>query len=304
MMPRTRWERWKITIIMILVIGVGIILILVCYGYLPQSRWEYVVESLAIAIIIAGILGLSIDRLLRQQIAEDAFKASIGYILPPELKGEIESIYNYHIICVQHVQKCELRPIDNETCVICVNTYRTLRNVSGSKEDAKIRVEIDEWFHKTGSSKIKSFGYRHGEKRWVATEKDIAKAENATIRTTEQYVPLAPNEEFVVWHEIEEVRRVNDEQSWVYLHPTLNPIVSIKAYNGIHISVGFGHRIPKEQLDNDTFRLPGTLLADQEITIRWWEIETVNKWLNEGNENGEGESPTAMAGEQKDLINE
>lgn len=279
-MQKRAW--WKQPTAWILVaIGVIGILIILFAGIFEQQlgKWYFVPNHIGIAFLVAGILGLAIDITLRQKLAEDAFRASIGYILPNELKGEMEWIYNCPVICVEHIQKCELQAIDDETCFIRVNMQRKLRNVSGSKDKTKIRVEINEWFHKTGASKIISFGYSQGGEKWVASKGDIGKGEDATIRTIAKDISLAPSEEITFWHETEEVKRVNDEQSWVFLHPTLNPLVSIKAYDGIHISVGFGHRIPPEQLNIDTYRLPGTLLADQVITIHWWKGEDLDKWL-------------------------
>ena len=282
MKPKTWWERWRITTFMVLVLLLGVSMLFGCSLYLQKwAELKFVVDSLAVAIIIAGILGLTIDRLFRQQFAEDAFRASIGYVLPSELKGEMEWLYNCHIICIEHIQKCELLPIDDETCAVRVNIQRKLRNVSGSKDEVRLNVWIDEWFHKTGSSKIISFGYNKGGKRWSAGGEDIGKGEDATLRTTDQTVSLEPGEEITTWHEIEEIKRVNDVHTWVFRNPTLNPLVSIKAYEGIQITAGFGYRVPSEQLSADSYRLPGTLLADQAISIRWWKVEDLNKWLGE-----------------------
>lgn len=160
MKPKTWLERWRITAIMVFILLLGIILLFVGNLFLQAwADWKFGLDSLAVALIIAGILGLTIDRFFRQQFAEDAFKASIGYVLPAELKGEMEWIYNCHIICTSHIQRFELLPIDDETCTIRVNTLRTLRNVGSSVDHANLGLGIDEWFHNTGSSRIISFGY-------------------------------------------------------------------------------------------------------------------------------------------------
>lgn len=285
MESKTWWGRWRITTTMLLILLIGALLLLLCHSFLQKlPAAKYVLDGIAVAAIIAGILGLTIDRILRKQLAEDAFRAAVGYILPDELKGEMEWIYKSHIICIEHSQECELSPIDDETCMIHVHTIRRLRNVSGAVDSARVGIIVDEWFHKTGSSQIREFGYSKGEKTWPAEGESYiqAKGENALIRVAEKKIPLAPGEEITIWHKTEEVKRVNDAQNWVFWHPTLNPLVIVKSYAGIHIEVNFGHRVVAQRLGADTYRLNGTLLPSQVITIRWWRIEDLNRWLGEG----------------------
>ncbi len=111
------WDKAKIRVMSASVLVVGGILIWISHSYL-QNILSSLVDGLGEAIVIAGILGLTIDHVFRQELARDAFKASIGYILPDELKGEMEWIYQSHILCVEHIQTCELIPIDDELCTM------------------------------------------------------------------------------------------------------------------------------------------------------------------------------------------
>jgi hypothetical protein len=241
------------------------------------------VHDLGIGFMVAGILGATIDQILRRQLAEDAFKASIGYLLPNELKGEMEWIYSTHILCTEHNQVLELRKAEEDTCVLHVSILRKFRNISSSNELAPLGLAIDEWFHKTGrSSKILSFGYT---KLGIKNENfAIIRSAQSTLSIKEQKVPLAPNEEITVWFEVEETKRTNDVQLWVFSAPTLNPTVTVKAFEGIAINAGFGYRIQAEELGAGTYRLRGTLLPSQLIWIRWWEKEKGEKWATKTEE--------------------
>jgi len=284
MKRRKTWREWRrISLVMVTALLLGVTLLLVSSLLLQEwPDWKFFLNSFGVAFVIAGILGLTIDRLFRQQLAEDAFKASIGYILPDELKGEMEWIYGSHIICTQHIQRCELYPIDDETCIIHVDIQRKFRNISRNRSLLKLGVAIDEWFHKTGSSRILSFGYSKASDSWPKEGKgfSITKGE-CSIIVEEQEVSLAPLEETTLWYEIEEVKRTNDVQSWVFQYPTLNPQVTVKAYEGIAINAGFGYRLPAEQLSVGTYRLTGTLLAGQRMEIRWWEKANSERWLSD-----------------------
>lgn len=285
MKTRTWWERWKITVIMVFILLVGAIMLLVCHLYLQElGEWEFVLHNIAIALLIAGILGVTIDRLFRQQLADDAFRASIGYLLPNELKGELEWIYKCHVICIEHIQRVEITPIDDETCTVYVKTQRKFRNVSANVSFTQLGLRIDEWFHKTGSSQIVSAGYIKEGKNFPEDGRDIVKRmdEQASISIEERKISLAPGEEVDAWYELKEIKRTNDTQCWNFAYPTLNPMVSVRTPEGIGFHVDFGYRIESQRLGNDTYRLAGTLLPGQVISIRWWRVADVNKWLGEG----------------------
>ncbi|MFC1908336.1 hypothetical protein ACFLXD_00445 [Chloroflexota bacterium] len=279
MKSRTWWERWQLTALMIFILLVGVIILLACRVFLENyPDVEYVVVHIAVAFIIAAILGLTIDQFFRRQLAEDAFRASVGYLLPDELKGEMEWIYSTHILCVEHNQTCELRLVNEETCSIYTKTIRKFRNISGNKEIAPLSVAIDEWFHKAGKSKILNFGYT---KLGTKFEKFETTKNAYSLIVKKQEVTLAPGEEFTMWCETEEIKHRNDVTDWAFSCPTLNPIINVKSIEGIGINVSFGYRSQAEELGTNTYRLKGTLLPGQRIEIRWWRVADANKWLSE-----------------------
>jgi len=278
-MKKKWWESQRVTIMMFGVLLIGIIILLVYYICKLEQHGDWqLIHDIGIAFIVAAILGVGIDQILRRQLAEDAFKASIGYLLPNELKGEMEWIYDTHILCVEHNQICELRQVDNDTCIIHVHTLRKFRNISSSNEHLPLGVAVDEWFRKTDASKIIAFGYTK-----LGVKNDIFETLKSThsLSVKEQKIPLAPEEEVTLWHEIEEVKHMNDAQDWIFAYPTLNPTVIVKAFEGISIDVGFGYRSAAQELTKGTYRLKGTLLPNQRIEMRWWEKEKGEKWANE-----------------------
>lgn len=268
------------TFTMVIAFIVGILFIVVSYELKSAGvSIDYdLFHDLGIAFTVAGVLGVGIDLTLRKQLTDDAFKASIGYLLPDELKGEMEWIYSTHILCMEHIQTCELRQIDADACAIHISMLRKFRNVSSSNETLTLGPWVDEWFHKAGSSKILAFGYTKLGKKSDSIE--IVKAPY-TIRVKEQQILLAPDEEVTIWLEAEEIKHTNDAQNWVFGYPTLNPIVTVRAFEGVSMDVKFGYRSSAEELGNGTYRLKGTLLSGQRIEIRWWEKEKGDKWVNE-----------------------
>ena len=79
----------------------GIVIILITNFYIAEDRignWFTVINHIGIAFLVAGILGITIELFLSQRLAEDAFKATIGYLLPDELKPEMEWVYQQKTI--------------------------------------------------------------------------------------------------------------------------------------------------------------------------------------------------------------
>jgi len=283
---RTFREEFKNLYLVIFIGLFGVIIILLSNIYSNVlGQWKFFVDSIGASFLIAGVLGLTIDRVFRQQLAEDAFRASIGYILPEELKGEMKWIYESHIICVQHIQECEIKPINPESdiCVLYVKMQRTLRNISNDRESITLLTAIDEWFHKSAKSQIIDFGYIKGDEKWPENINDIEikKGENCSIIVKKEDIPLDPQEEIIVWSEIEEIKHINDCNYWVFLYPTKNPQVTVKAYGDIEIVAGFAYREKQtKKISDHTYLLQGTLLPYQIIQIRWWNKKDHDDWIN------------------------
>jgi hypothetical protein len=266
------------TMAMAFAFAFGILFVILSYRF-ESTSWDHkLMHDIGIAFTVAGLLGVGVDQALRKQLAEDAFKASIGYLLPEELRGEMEWIYSTHILCVEHIQTCELREIDTDTCAIRIGILRKFRNISSSNETLTLGVATDEWFHKGGTSKILAFGYT---KLGTKIESFETVKTSHAISIKEQEISLAPQEEIAAWFEVEEFKRRNDAQLFVFGYPTLNPMVTVRAFEGIEIEAGFGYRSTGEELAVGTYRLRGTLLPSQGIQIRWWEREKGEIWANE-----------------------
>jgi hypothetical protein len=210
---------YGILVVMALVVLFG--LICISLSYTPPLNTtqttnlaSQVARDFGIALVVAGFLGVSVDQVLRRQLAEDAFEASVGYLLPEELRGELEWIYSTHILCVEHNQGCELRPIDKDTCIIHITMVRKIRNISSSNEALLLGLSIDEWFHKAGASKIISFGYT---KLGMKNENLEITRGTHTINIHEEKIPLAPQEEITVWFEAEENVRMTPKIGYLVI---------------------------------------------------------------------------------------
>ena len=109
-------------------------------AYWPENLWpgHRTMEAVAHALIIAGVLSLTVDwfvkdRLLHE-VSKDTSSYLIGYGLPPELQGRIRELMSSGLVRTQFNLHYELTVADGiETLKITVSYV--LENVSGQPQE-------------------------------------------------------------------------------------------------------------------------------------------------------------------------
>jgi hypothetical protein len=78
-------------------------LVLIVLSHVWETTWYVkIAAEIGIALLVAGILGFTIDRWLKAELRTDAFLAAIGHILPQEFRAEVSRIISYALICERH----------------------------------------------------------------------------------------------------------------------------------------------------------------------------------------------------------
>jgi hypothetical protein len=90
------------------VAGLGLIVV----PHFWEWKWDYgIIPEIGIALVVAAILGFTIDRWLKAELRTDAFLAAIGHVLAPEFRVEVSRIIGYKLICEQiaHLHEKSIR---------------------------------------------------------------------------------------------------------------------------------------------------------------------------------------------------
>ena len=237
--------------------------------------------SIGSAFIVAFILGITIDWWMRKSIINDVFKATVGYMLPDELKPEMEWVYKQDVIAMKHNQKYRIKIFKNNLVIIEVTINRTLRNISQRQVPIEPSLSIDEWFHSEKPSEILEFS-------WIGNKNTNCKQVKGT-HTLEtkcddtNRISLAPQQEIHLWNKFTETKHINDLHTMHFIYATKDPFVDVEISDGLDISVEFAsheqHTI--NRVGRNAYILNGTLLPGQQILIRWWRTENSEKWLSE-----------------------
>lgn len=247
------------------------IFVLAVSAQLPHDWYRDLIRDLGIAAVVAAVLGFLVDRTLKHDLAREAVATTLGYMLPPAIRGELAWIYNQEFLCDEHIFHYSLIANPDQTVTIRSHSTRRIRSITSSQREITVGLGIDEWGLAGHPSKIESVQYRVGQGDWT----DVPIRENLApwelgIDTVKTQVPRGETVE--VHARYEETKRDNDEHNMTFRYMTRNPRVLIDVDAGLNYKLSFSHR-EQGQLGEDqsgSYRLDGTLLPEQRIGLRWW----------------------------------
>ena len=114
------------------------------------------------ALIIAAVMGFTVDMALKKNLARDAMKTAFGYTLPAELRDGMKWL------CISSRLEIKLADVGLEDRLEVTRTYRrTLRNITNKIERIKPYTHIGEYFFDNYASEIVLLRYKIGNDGWV-----------------------------------------------------------------------------------------------------------------------------------------
>ena len=280
----SKWIKWWPVLIFLLIALVGGVVVAI---------WDGWAQDIGIALIIASVIGATIEVTFVTQLAKHVFEIAFGHILSPELQGELRWIYDTSFIAkdYRHDLVLQVEPTNPDVVVAQTTITRTITNISGRTQEVKAELLIPEWFHKEGRSHITSYEITYdGEQFSLANGRvqvyhhtDIDQSNYMLMTKGEKDIKVGSGKSFTWVAKYEEYKRINDECHIFNRITSQGAYVTVCVPDCISYHVMFGHREqPKlESLGNGHYRLPGTLLPWQFIRIRWWRNADAEKWKQE-----------------------
>jgi hypothetical protein len=317
---------------LILLALVGLALSAFDWGHALVS-WTHIRTALGESLIVAAALGLTVDYFYKRELARDAFEASLGYLLPGELKAELRWIYGQQLIAVEHEMRVVLSLLDDHESGaprrvrVEFETWRTIRNVSNERVEHPTFASVEEWFRGEDSD-ISVIECIHRGRRYlggelVAREADLDGDSNGHSepsspalapsrldwhrpgieRALGARVVLEPGEQAVFRYGGHEVHYDSGAFQYPYGAPTCRPAVRVEAPPGLRAEVWFGNRGRSEVTEiGGRYVLPNVLLPFQPIVIRWWPEDKHAEWRRRRGEQPESRTePESPAVEHVDF---
>jgi hypothetical protein len=268
--------------------------------------WSHIRTALGESLIVAAALGLTVDFFYKRELARDAFEASLGYLLPDELKGELRWIYGQEIVAVQHESRVTLREIEPAPAVgprpirVEFETWRTMRNVSNQRVEHPTFASVEEWFRGEPSD-VELIECIKGTRRYagrvpVARELPSANGAGGAHRapiapsriddrrpgvevTLDQRIVIEPGEEVTFRYRGHETHYESGAFQDVFGAPTYRPAIIVETPPGIRAEVWFGSRDRSAATEmGGRHVLPSVLLPFQPVVVRWWPEERLAAW--------------------------
>ena len=252
------------------VIGVaGLALVLI--PRVLQWSWDFgVLPEIGIALLVASILGFTIQRWMNRDLAKDVFWASIGHMLRPELRSEISWICGFKFLATRSVLTVDIEPIGDDLVKVTTSVDREIENIGAEQQSLGNVFSIDEWGMPGHQSTITVCKIRKEGDEPIGF-RDITSDDAAEIRTKTAEVSLRPGERVHVSSQGIEYKRMNDLLHFAFTLPTLNPQIVVNVPSTLDCRYYFSHRgeIEKEQF-TPRKTLKGTYLPSAHTGVRWW----------------------------------
>lgn len=253
-------------------------------------------------------MGLTVDFFYKREFARDAFEASLGYLLPDELKAELRWIYGQQLVAVEHELRVVLHVLDGDDrsgarrVRVEFESWRTLRNVSNDRGEAPTFASVEEWFRGEDSDIAeiewvhRGHSYRgvslvapaddrgngrqsdHGESAPLSPSQ-LDRQRPGIELMLDRRILLEPGEEAFQRVRGHEIHFVSGALYQTLGAPTCRPSVRVEAPPGLEADVWFANRGRSEAFTmGDRHVLPNVLLPFQPIVVRWWPQRQRTEW--------------------------
>jgi hypothetical protein len=257
---------------------------------------------------VAAALGLTVDFFYKWELARDAFEASLGYLLPDELKAELRWIYGRRLVAVEHELHVVLHMLDSDDhpgprrVRVEFESWRTLRNVSDERVEAPTFTSVEEWFRGEDSDITeiewvhRGHSYRgmslvvpaddlgngrrsdHGESAPLSPSQ-LDRQRPGVERMLDRRILLEPGEEAVQRVRGHETHFESGALYQTLGAPTCRPAVRVETPPGLEADVWFANRGRSEAFAiGGRYVLPNVLLPFQPIVVRWWPQKQRAEW--------------------------
>lgn len=266
----------------ILVVGAGLVS---ASALVPNGIWWAILSALfvgvGVAAFTAAILGFTIDRWLKTDIARDVFLTAIGHYLPENfrelLKDEMIRLASHKTLCEKHEMKLIIEPIDASHVKVTTSISRTIKNISRSPTSVANSFALDEWGVSGKPSTIKVCKAKRSDGTEVSFDPEaIEHRPNMSIRAATKELTIPPSQTILLSSEGVEYKGINDDLSFFFAAPTINPEIEVEA-SEFEAEIGFGSA--GEVIDSAVSKrrtLKGAYFPRQRMRVRWWPKEDNN----------------------------
>jgi len=277
-------HRVKIRLWLVLGFVVSIALLVTLHEPLHEVWWGQLMIKGLEAIAIASVIGIVLEEALLREFGREVFLASVGYVLPVELRPEMSWLCQLNEMCTQDVMICELTPVGN-SIKLHVNRTQVVKNIGRNTHKLPVGLGIDEWFRDDGESRIIKFSFVTAGQSWsyyAGSGKPQKSEFGMNLPADLPDVLLEKDQEVNIVSEFEEIYPRNGYFHMHIKYATSGAKVTVKCPDELGVYVQFAHREGHETLQvGHDFVCPFTLLPYQRMAVRFWDKKQSETWKSQ-----------------------
>jgi len=250
----------------------------VAYLRWGDEKWK----SAADAVIIAGLLAVTVDRYvklrLRDDISRDVFFAALGIHLPDELKDEILAIGDCKLVRRNMSVYYRLKGSREDGFLYCdTETEFEMENLTSHPQSFEHHVWVGRAPHGGKDPEYPiTFVKAEAQDSYEYSAGEFELQERDHERGWHQSVKIAPRGTARFWSTTHQILPNRFEDVYLLLQPTVGLKVRVDCPEGIQPSVTFDHRLREEgeKLPSNTWKFKAAFLPNSTFRIAWKTTET------------------------------
>ena len=263
------WGRLPPWAIMLSSLAIGIVLIIIpeYFGH----EWYYEsIRDVGVALLVASILGFTIDRWFKSELQKDAFLAAMGRVLPTAFQEEVRRIVSFNLLAEQFMLFVALEPNGNAVKVTTL-IERTIKNTSSQREAVKNVVEIDDWGREEiGKSQIEECSMTIDGNKVLS--KKVERSGFFLAAETEERT-LKRDNSARLCSKWTEYKSANDIVVYWFTTPIINPRIHVTKPENLDCDISFGGEKGDRVevfVNGLVQQLSKTHFPHQSMSIRFW----------------------------------
>ncbi len=233
---------------------------------------QHIISGAGEALVIAGILALSVDSYLKAHLTKEVTEEVIRNVSPHLMGAELPKVLReeVHALCVTEVIRRDLQidfifaevPGQPEFLVLTTNVQYEIENLSDSAKEVPLWVSVTKPYQPSASfiqieyvgcsgvldeqGNASRFEERATPSGDLGVDLAFESEDTARVRVWQKQVwvpPIASGIRTHVWSTTHQILPMEYQDAFISMHPTIGQTVRAVYPDGMAVYVQFGHRL-------------------------------------------------------------
>jgi hypothetical protein len=231
-----------------------------------------VIRDIGIAVFSAALLGLTVEWWMRKDFADDVFRASVGYILPQELREQINWITGHKFMATRTSCTIDVSIVGCGIVKITSEIDRKIKNITSVAQKHEVSKKVDDWGRGDFRSEILECVLTLPEQEILRYSSVEVGSRGMKAKIGKIEVPAQGSVR--TFTKTVEYKATNDALMLTFAVPSVKPEIHLTVTPELNYWCEFGAHGEEWKIRRGLKALIGTLMPNQYIRVRWWPKRT------------------------------